>query len=192
MSRIWVILILTAAGGLYCTAKTVLAVTQTHWIEAAIGASAVVVLLISAVGMAFVLFGRKRLRASFDATGTTLRVGRAMFWWLGVWFGAVIIGLVLFELYGSHLGGWAADFRVRTVGWLGFALVAAVGGLGLIVRAARREQPRLFLSATGWICMMPRVSSISPGTTSPTSPVKSRPAEIFAPLCSNTAMGRRR
>lgn len=147
--KIWVILALTGAGGVYCTTKAVLAVMQTHWIAAAIAACAAVVLLIAAVGMAFVLFGRNRLRASFDATGTTLRVGRTMFWWLTVWFGATIVALVLFLLDGSHLGGWAADFRMRSFGWLGLALAAAVVGLGLVARASRREPPRLCLSAAG-------------------------------------------
>ncbi len=145
----WVIGVLTAAAGVYCAGKAVLAAAQAFWIAAAIAACAAAVLLISAVAVAFVTVGRNRLRTSVDETGTTLATAWAKLWWLAAWFAAVIVGLTLFMFYGGRLGGWAADFRVRSVGWSAIALVAAVVGLGGVVRASHREPPRLRLSGEG-------------------------------------------
>jgi len=139
---------LAGAAGLYCAAQAAVAATQTHWISAAIKASATAVLLIAAAA-AFTALRPNRLRASFGTNGTVLTVAWGRIWWLAVWFGAAIVGLVLFLFYGGHLSSWAADFRVRSIGWLAVALAAAVVGLALAIRAGRREPPRLRLSIEG-------------------------------------------
>jgi len=146
--QFWSVFALTGAGGLYCATKTVLAATKTHWISAAISASAAAVLLIAAAA-ALTALRPNQLQASVDNHGTELTVQWARIRWLAVWFAAVIVGLVLFLLYGAHLSRWAADFRIRSIGWLTIALTAAVAGLALAIRASRREPPRLRLSTEG-------------------------------------------
>jgi hypothetical protein len=142
------LLVFAACGGAYFAFKTVLALAHTHWLASAIGTAAAVALLIPAVWIALMLTGVGRLRASADETGTTLGVV-AMIKWTGIWFGAVVVGIVLYLVFGSHVTEFSPDFRVRSFGWLGIALLAGVLGLGLVFRAGRRELPALRLSAGG-------------------------------------------
>jgi hypothetical protein len=81
----------TAAAGVYFTGKTVRAAEHTHWVAAVITAAAALVSLIIAVAVVFVLVDRVRLRASNDATGTTLRPAPVAAWQV-LMFTAIIVG----------------------------------------------------------------------------------------------------
>lgn len=142
------ILVITGSGGAYFVYMTVRAAEHTHWLASAVTAAAAVALLLGAVSIALPLAGRGRLRASFDATGSTL-LAAAVVRWLGVWFSSVIVGTVLYLSFGSHMRDDLPDVRFRSIGWLAIVLVAAVVGLGLVIRASRRERPALRLCADG-------------------------------------------
>jgi hypothetical protein len=144
------ILVITGSGGAYFVYKTVRAAEHTHWLASAVTAAAAVAFLVPAVSIGLSLAGRGRLRASFDATGTTLLVA-AVARWLGVWFASVSVGTVLYLLFGSHMHDDLPDVRFRSIGWLGAVLVGGVLGLGLVIRASRRERPALRLCADGVI-----------------------------------------
>lgn len=140
-------LIVMGSLGLFFAYKTVLAIQRTHWLAATICLAAVVVSLIIVAGIAWVMMGRTKLRASVDAGGTTLSPA-PMSKYFVVLLVAMIVGCGLFLMLGSQVQD-DLPATARDRGKVIALLVGSVLGLGLMARARRKSAPILRLSADG-------------------------------------------
>ncbi len=140
-------LLMMGSLGLFFAAKAVRAVQQTHWLAATICLAVVVVSLITVAGIAWVLLGHVKLRASFDETGTTLRSPSAARFLVALLV-ALVVGSGLFLIFNSQVrGDLPSDARDR--GKVTVLLVVGLIGLGYLARTSRRVVPALRLSADG-------------------------------------------
>lgn len=144
-----VALVFAGGGGAYFAFKTVVEAEHTHWMAAVITTAAAVTLLIIAIGIALLLAGRVRLRASFDSTtGTTLRpapVNR----WLAVIAICMITGPSLYLIYGARVQDDLGTVTSRDRGRLPLLVIGGVVVLVLMIWNRRRGQPTLRISAGG-------------------------------------------
>lgn len=141
-------LAIAAVGGMYFAVKAVLAVAHGHWAAAAIAAVSTTIFAIPTVWIVMMFTRRGRLRASVDGTGTSLALAAGIRW-VTVWFGAVLVAVAGYLLFGSQMGGEFPDVRARSAGFFAVMVVGAVLGLGAMARAARRPRPGLRLSSAG-------------------------------------------
>ncbi|MUM04440.1 hypothetical protein B5P44_06540 [Mycobacterium sp. CBMA 213] len=141
-------LALAALGGMFFALKTVVAAAHGHWATAGVGAVSTAIFGIPTVWIVLMFTGRGRLRTSVDGTGTTLALAAGIRW-LAVWFGAVLVAVVGYLVFGSQMGGEFPDVRARSSAFFAVMVVGAVLGLGAMVRAGRRPRPALRLSAAG-------------------------------------------
>ena len=140
-------LVMVGSLGLFFAVKTVRAVQHMHWLAATICLAVVVVSLIAVVGTAWVLVGRVKLRASFDAAGTTLRSASAAKYLVAVLV-ALVVGGGLFLMFNSQVrDDLPSDARDR--GKVTVLLVISLIGLGFMARTRGRPAPGLRLSADG-------------------------------------------
>lgn len=141
-------LVIAAIGGIYFAVKTVVATAHGHWAAATVAAVSTVVFGIPTVWIVLMFTRRGRLRASVDGAGTSLALAAGIRW-LTVWFGAVLVAVVGYLLFGSQMRGEFPDVRARSAAFFAVMVVGAVLGLGAMMRAGRRPRPGLRLSPAG-------------------------------------------
>ncbi|MDO2384335.1 hypothetical protein QRB41_13095 [Mycobacterium avium subsp. hominissuis] len=141
-------LAIAALGGIYFTVKTVVATAHGHWAAATVAAVSTTIFVIPTVWIVLMFTGRGRLRANVDGTGTALALATGIRW-LTVWFGAVLVAVAGYLMFGSQMGGEFPDVRARSAAFFAVTVLGAVLGLVAMVRAGRRPRPGLRLSSAG-------------------------------------------
>lgn len=142
------ILAIAALGGMFFAVKAVVAAAHGHWAAAIVAAASTMVFGIPTVWIVLMFTRRGRLRASVDHDGTSLALAAGIRW-LTVWFGAVLVAVVGYLVFGAQMGGEFPDVRARSAAFFAVMVVGAVLGLGATVRAGRRPRPGLRLSSAG-------------------------------------------